>query len=247
MKKKLLFIVMFFIISISLTESLRAQVSMDFESGIVSTVYNDVRIPGNEGTLISFKNDLKPSINTFYRIRLIYTINKVHNLSLLYAPLNIESRGRIFGNVKFAEKTFSEDLLTGYYKFNSYRLTYRYDFFKSPSHEFGLGLTAKIRDARIAISSQYVTAEKTNIGFVPIINFRLLMHLNDELGFLFDGDALAAKQGRAIDVLLAATYSLSKRIIVKVGYRILEGGTENSEVYNFALINYLSAGLSYTF
>ncbi|NMB82988.1 MAG: hypothetical protein GYA14_14340 [Ignavibacteria bacterium] len=150
--------------------------------------------------------------------------------------------------VNFAGKIFQANRdLSGSYKFNSYRLTYRYDFLQNPDLEFGLGFTAKIRDARIALSSQNISAEKTNVGFVPIINFRLLWHIRDEFGLLFEGDGLAAKQGRAFDVLLAASYNLLEKISLKAGYRILEGGADNEEVYNFALLHYMAVGVSYTF
>ena len=151
-------------------------------------------------------------------------------------------------NKKAPSKQFpaNEDL-SGSYKFNSYRLTYRYDFVQNPNLEFGLGFTAKVRDAKIALSSQGISAEKSNVGFVPIINFRLFWHSYEKLGFLLEGDALAAKQGRAIDVLFAASYKLSDQLGIKAGYRILEGGADNDEVYNFALFHYLSAGVSYTF
>ena len=64
---------------------------------------------------------------------------------------------------------------------------------------------------------------------------------------LFEGDLLAAPQGQAEDVLLAATYTLTEKLRVRAGYRILEGGAENNVVYNFALINYASFGVSYSF
>ena len=64
---------------------------------------------------------------------------------------------------------------------------------------------------------------------------------------LFDGDALAAKQGRAEDVLLAGTYKFSDHFLVRCGYRILEGGADGGEVYNFALFHYASFGIVYTF
>ncbi|MFM9952340.1 MAG: hypothetical protein ACKV1O_30700 [Saprospiraceae bacterium] len=137
--------------------------------------------------------------------------------------------------------------LTGTYKFNSYRLTYRYDIVQKRRFEFGLGLTAKIRDAKIALSSAGLVSEKTNLGFVPIINFRLLWNIDNKFGILLDGDALAAPQGRAEDVMIAATYKLSDNLSVRAGYRILEGGADNDEVYNFALFHYASVGLSYTF
>jgi hypothetical protein len=65
----------------------------------------------------------------------------------------------------------------------------------------------------------------------------------EKFGLLLEGDALAAPQGRAEDVLIAATYRASDRLGFKAGYRILEGGADNDEVYNFALFNYASAGL----
>ncbi len=236
------------LISVCLTASLNAQVILDIETGLVSTGYNDVRISGNQGTLISFKDDLTPSSGIFYRIRLNYTFSSAHNLSLLFAPLTVKSEGRINKDVNFAGQVFpaNEDL-SGSYKFNSYRLTYRYDFVQNPNIEFGLGFTAKIRDASIALSSQGISAEKTNVGFVPIINFRLFWHSYEKLGFLLEGDGLAAKQGRAFDVLLAASYKLSDQLGIKAGYRILEGGADNDEVYNFALFHYLSFAFSYTF
>ena len=241
-------VVFILLISVCLTASLNAQVILDFETGLVSTGYNDVRIPGNQGTLISFKDDLTPSSGIFYRIRFNYTFSSAHTLSLLFAPLTVKSEGRINKDVNFAGSVFpaNEDL-DGSYKFNSYRLTYRYDFVQNPTLEFGLGFTAKIRDARIALSSPEISAEKSNVGFVPIINFRLFWHSYENLGFLLEGDALAAKQGRAIDVLFAASYKLSNQLGIKAGYRILEGGADNDEVYNFALFHYLSFTFSYTF
>ncbi|PIX07464.1 MAG: hypothetical protein COZ76_03340, partial [Flavobacteriales bacterium CG_4_8_14_3_um_filter_35_10] len=123
----------------------------------------------------------------------------------------------------------------------------RYDIVNKSNIVFGVGLTAKIRDAKIALSSPGLTSEKTNVGFIPIINFRLLLKVDDKFGLLLDGDALAAPQGRAEDVLIAATYKCSDNFGIRAGYRILEGGADNDNVYNFALFNYASVGLTYTF
>ncbi|MBX3006855.1 MAG: hypothetical protein KF816_02395 [Melioribacteraceae bacterium] len=234
------------LINFCLISSTYAQIVVDLETGYITTGYNDQRIPGNRGTLVSFKDDLIPSSDLFYRIKLNYTFNYSHNISLLYAPLTILSEGRLNKEVNFAGQIYKANIdLQGSYKFNSYRLTYRYDFVQNPDLEFGLGLTAKIRDARVSLSSQNYSSEKTNVGFVPILNFRLLWNLNDDFGLLFEGDGLAAKQGRAFDVLLAASYNLLENISLKAGYRILEGGADNEEVYNFALFHYISFGVSY--
>ena len=225
--------------------SLYGQVSFDLETGAVGTGYNNVRIPGDQGTLFSLKDDLKAKTKIFYRLRANYTIKSRHTISLLYAPLETKSGGSIANSVSFQGVLFpANSQLIGTYKFNSYRLTYRYEIVFKPKFEFGLGFTAKIRDAKISLASAGLESVKANVGFVPIINFRLLWKIDDKYGLLLDGDALAAPQGRAEDVLIAATYKLSSNFGIRVGYRILEGGADNDEVYNFALFNYASVGFT---
>ena len=225
--------------------STRAQAIIDFETGAVFNGYNDVRIPGGQGTLFSLTDQLKGEVKPFLRLRASYIINSRHTLSILYAPLETKSRGTVPYDILYEGTTFNANTkLTGTYKFNSYRLTYRYNFLQTPKLELGLGLTAKIREARILISSVQSISEKTNVGFVPIINFRFLWKVDDNFGVLLEGDALAAPQGRAEDILVAATYKLSDNLKIRAGYRILEGGTDNKEVYNFSLFNYALVGLS---
>lgn len=235
------------LIMLSLTTnftSLKGQFSIDLETGAVATGYNDVRIPGDQGTRFSLKDDLISKTELFFRLRANYTIKSRHTLSVLYAPLETKSKGNVPYEIFFEGETFPAGTdLTGTYKFNSYRLTYRYEIVLKPKFEFGLGFTAKIRDAKIALASPGLVSEKTNVGFVPIVNFRILWKPYEKFGILLEGDALAAPQGRAEDVLIAGTYRFSDRFGIKAGYRILEGGADNDEVYNFALFNYASVGL----
>jgi len=228
--------------------SVSAQINIDLETGAVFTGYNNVRIPGDLGTSFSLKDDLKAKTQLFYRLGAGYIIKKRHTLSLLYAPLETKSEGSVANDIFFEGVLFpAKTKLVGKYKFNSYRLTYRYDIVNKSKIVFGLGFTAKIRDAKIALSTPGLTSEKANVGFVPIINFRLVWNVYGKFGLLLDGDALAAPQGRAEDVLIAATYKLSENFDIRAGYRILEGGADNDEVYNFALFHYASIGLTYTF
>jgi hypothetical protein len=238
-------IVLFFFFVISKIE---AQVNINIESGVVSTGYNDVRIPGDSGTLFSLNNDLNAKSSVYFRLRGSYTFSSRHTISLLYAPLVVNSDGTTAKQISFSGTTFTlNTFVNASYKFNSYRLTYRYDFIKNSNTELGLGFTAKIRDAKIELKSPGLIGEKKNVGFVPIINFRLLWNFNDKLGLLLEGDALAAPQGRAEDVRIAALYNISEHIGISVGYRILEGGADNDEVYSFALFHYVSFALSITF
>lgn len=227
------------IILISVSKSLKSQIFLDVETGIAGTGYNDVRVPGNSGTFFSLKDDLVANPDLFYRIRAGYIFNDRHSLSLLFAPLTLKYKGGAGFDILFQDDSFNAGTdLKGIYKFNSYRLTYRYDIVSREKIRFGLGFTAKIRDAKISLESSAVYAETTNIGFVPIINFYLDWQAGEQLGLVLDGDALAAPQGRAEDVLLAVTYKVNENFKLKAGYRLLEGGADNDEVYNFALVNY---------
>jgi hypothetical protein len=224
---------------------LRAGFTVDLESGAVFSGYNDVRIPGDTGTLFSLSEDLDPETSVFFRVKLHYAVSDRTDLSILIAPLEIQAGGQVGEDIYFEGETFpADEPLDATYRFNSYRLTYRYDLYETPDLKFGLGLTAKIRDAEIRLTSGDVESQKSNVGFVPLVNFRLLWSLGHRLSLLVDGDALAAPQGRAEDVLAALQYRISEGLAIKAGYRILEGGADNDEVYNFALLNYAVIGLA---
>jgi hypothetical protein len=240
--KKLL--VLFLLLSVGLW----AELEIDLESGALFSGYNDVGIPGDVGTKFSLTEDLSTEVEPFLRARVNYHFNPRHHVSLLYAPLQVEATGKIEEDVLYQGETFAANTeLTSIYKFNSYRLTYRYDFVRKAQLTFGMGFTAKIRDAYITLEDADKKAEKTNVGFVPIINFRLDWRFRPQLALIFEGDALAAPQGRAEDVALGLQYQINQNLAVRGGYRLLEGGADNDEVYTFSLFHYASLGLSYRF
>jgi hypothetical protein len=229
-------------------QSLFAQFAVDAETGVLSTTYNYIRVPGDTGTKFSLCNELEDDPGFFYRLRLNYTLKQKHFFSVLYAPLTIESSGRFDKEVTYREAFFPYGTdIEASYTFNSYRLTYRYEWINNKNYEFGIGLTGKIRDAEIKLTSADDSAGKSNIGFVPILNFRFFYKYNDVFGLLVEGDALAAPQGRAEDVLAALTWKPADGLTLKAGYRILEGGADNDEVYTFSLINYAVLGFIYSF
>ncbi len=225
------------------TTKSHAQASLDVESGVVFDGYNNVRVPGKGGTLFSLSDDLNTLTKVFYRLRLSYLFNKKHYVSLLYAPLTLTAEGSFDTPVTFEQTVFSPNVnVTGKYQFNSYRLTYRFMFARTQRFQFGVGVTAKIRDARITLTSELQSDEKTNVGFVPLINFYAEWFVKERLSLVLKGDALAAPQGRAEDVLLAAYLYPSRNLTFKLGYRVLEGGADNDEVYNFSLLHYAVIG-----
>ena len=228
--------------------SLSAKWEIDLESGAIFSGYNDVAIPGDTGTKFSLSEELDTSVTPFYRLRLFYDFNSKHHLGVLFAPLTIKSEGSLDRDLIYQDEIYAQGTpLDVKYQFNSYRIVYRYDFLRKEKLQIGAGLTAKIRDAIIRVSGDGVSSSKENVGFVPILHFRLVWNFHDKFSLLMDGDALAAPQGRAEDVLTAIVYQVSDKVKFKAGYRILEGGADNDEVYTFSLFHYAALGVMINF
>ena len=222
--------------------------TIDVEGGAVFSGYNDVRIPNATGTLFSLSRDLDIAARAYARLRLSYALSRRHELSLLYAPLTLNATGTLPAAVAFMGTLFPKGSeVDGVYMFNSYRLTYRYRLVDRPRLRLDIGFTAKIRDAEIALRSPDLAASKTNVGFVPLLHLRLDWDWSPALGLLLEADGSAAKQGRAEDVLLALAWRPAPRWRLRLGYRMVEGGADVDETYNFAWIHYLAAGASFSF
>ena len=218
---------------------------LELENGAVFSGYNDVAIPGDTGTRFSLSRDFKTDPGYFYRLRLTWRLSPRHSLSVLYAPLKFSASGVSPFRIRFLGSDFPAGAsVSGSYKFNSYRLTYRYELVAGEKWKIGVGFTAKIRDAAIGLRSGALSARKTNVGFVPLLNARIERSLSPKIGVFLEADALAAPQGRAEDVLLAVLFRISPSMTLRAGYRFVEGGADNSEVYNFAFIHYASIGIS---
>jgi hypothetical protein len=248
MKKSALSFAGIVIVTLVSAVPMLGQWSFDFENGVALAGYNDVQIPRDAGTLFSLSEDLAIDPAYYVRFRLGYRWKDRLTLSIFAAPFRLRGAGTADRQIDFNGDTFGPGVpLTGVYKFNSYRLSYRYDLVRRGRWRIGLGLTAFVRDAAIKLEGGGQSSTKSNVGFVPLLNFSVLWQFAKDWAVLFEGDAAAAKQGRAEDVLLALQFRLSDRLALRAGYRILEGGADVEEVYNFALVHYLGAGVTYVF
>ena len=245
-KTMILVISLIGLFSLSLTAGL--EWSLDIESGYVIPGYNTVQLPRATGTRFSLKNDLDIKGKIYDRIRLNAWFGNKHGLSLLYAPLSLKADGTLEKAVVFEGVTFpAGSVVDALYRFNSYRLTYRYRLMSKPSLNLWLGFTAKIRDAEIRIAAEPLVSAKTNVGFVPLLHLYIDWKWSKKSGLLFDADASAAKQGRAEDVSAALYYHFKPYWGIRCGYRFVEGGADVEATYNFALIHYVYAGILYRF
>ena len=222
--------------------------AVDLEGGGAFPYYNNVRIPGNTGTKISLTDDLDSDPAAYIRGRITYAFSEKHSLAFTAAPLRLKADGSVDKDVIFDDATFPAGTrLKAEYRFDTYRLTYRYDFHRASQLKAGVGLTAFVRDAEIRLEGGGRSASKTNVGFAPLINFNVEWSPIERFLVVMNGDVLASSQGRAEDVLFALKYRASDNLSLHIGYRIIEGGSDNDEVYTFSLLNLLAVGATWTF
>jgi hypothetical protein len=174
-----------------------------------------------------------------YRAYISFDFAQKHGVRLLLAPLTIEDSGTPSQPIRFEGETFEPGTpANATYRFNSYRLTYRYLLFDNERWSWRVGFTAKIRDAEISLAQGGVSASNSNVGFVPLLYLSGEWRWSERLSMLLDADALAAPQGRAEDVAVKLCYRAADRWTMAVGYRMLEGGADVEDVYTFAWLHY---------
>ena len=246
---KLVFQSRYWILFICLNSNLstNAQTFVNLESGAFFTDINDIR-NGNNGTLFSLKNDFQTQVSPFLKLRVGYLSNGKNHFSFLFAPLKIVETGTIEKDILFDGKNFKANMpIEAVYKFNSYRLTYNRRIISKDNFKFGLGLSAKIRDAGVSLKNKELLSENFSIGFVPLINLLTNWDISQKMGVDFFGEVIAASKGRAIDLSLSGRYSFSKNLQGNIGYRLLEGGANGTIRYNFIQLHYICASLNYSF
>jgi hypothetical protein len=170
--------------------STKAQTFVNLESGAFFTDINDIR-NGNNGTLFSLKNDFQTPVSPFYRLRAGYLSNGKNHFSFLYAPLKIVETATIEKDILFEGKNFKANVpIEVVYKFNSYRFTYNRRIISKDNFKFGLGLSAKIRDAGVSLKNRELLSENFSIGFAPLINLIANWDISQKIGVDFFGEGM---------------------------------------------------------
>lgn len=225
----------------------RGPVTVEVEGGGVWFSGNDVRVPGDSGTRFDLLDLTGTGANGFYRIYGAWDLTRRHGLRLGIAPLEVSGTGKLGKRTRFAGTTFDPGRTKATYRFSTYRLTYRYTFAEGPRAAWRIGFTGLVRDAKIQLEQDGQRARDTNVGFVPLLHLYGRVRLTPDWDFVLDFDGLAAPQGRALDLGLKVVRDVGRNWQVGAGYRTLEGGVDNDEVYNFAWLHYGFASLAYRF
>lgn len=225
---------------------------IEIETGAVWQSLNDAQSPARttaaslQGSRFSIKELQGPGPESFARLLASYTWGDRHQIHALYAPLSIAGTGAFTTPVFFQGEMFAANLsTTGRYRFDSYRFGYRYRILDAAQWQIWGGVTVKVRDANISLAQNAVEANRANTGFVPLLSLNIRRGLDERWSAILDVEGLAAPQGRAIDAAIKVRYAFSNAIGVSAGYRTLEGGADNENVYTFSWLHYGLLSLDY--
>ncbi|MBC8425945.1 hypothetical protein H8E07_17675 [bacterium] len=219
---------------------------LEMETGPVWQTVNDLQIPNSDaGTRFSLVDLVGGGPEFVHRTYLTWHIDERHSLRGLYAPLSIEEAGTPAGPLTFNGDDFTAGAETSAtYRFNSYRLTYRWLWRDGESWRWRIGFTAKIRDARVRLRQGALVSTKDDVGFVPLLHIDGVRDLGAGWHLSLDLDALAGGPGRAEDLAVKLGYTFAPGWRLCAGYRMLEGGADVDEVYSFAWLHYAVVSLA---
>lgn len=225
--------------------------SADFRISIGSSyqIKNDVQSPNTDmGTRFSLADSVGEGPVAAIRAQVKWQFRERHGIRVLVAPLSYTESIDFDQPVIFEGQTFlPNESLNATYKFNSWRLGYFYSLIQRERFKLDVGGTLKIREAEITLDQGAITSSKENLGFVPLLYLAAHYQLTDQLSIGADLDGLAGGPGYAIDIGLTADFALSNDWALGLDLRVLDGGADIEEVYNFAQFNSASVALSYSF
>ncbi|WP_111655752.1 hypothetical protein [Isoalcanivorax indicus] len=222
--------------------------TLSLEGGAGWQARNNVQVPNDSsGDRFALDDITGSGPQPFFRAALARDITPQHGVRVVYAPLRVNERGTLNDTVQFAGTTFTPGAVRARYQFDAHRVTYRYTLRHTARGRLQLGGTLLVRDAEIRLNQGSNQGRDTNVGLVPLVHAAGHYQLTPDWRLAFDADALAAPQGRALDLGLRAEYRLRDDLWLHAGYRTLEGGADNDDVYTFAWFNFASAGLHLAF
>jgi hypothetical protein len=219
--------------------------TVDVEAGAVWQSRNDVEIP-NDGTATRFSIQELVGSGPWPAGRATLGWNPwpKHGFRVLLAPLTVQGTDTPAGDIRFQGVDFQAGIpATATYTFNSWRATYRYLALDGERTRGWVGFTAKIRDAVVALDQELpggarLQAEKTDLGFVPLLHLAGEWAPSPHWRVGLEADALAGGPGRAIDAALTLGRNLGQGVSLNAGYRTVEGGADIDAVYSFAWLHY---------
>lgn len=236
----------FAFVAVTASAAEREAPSLAFEAVAAWQQRNDVRIP-NEPPNTRFALDQVTGDGPFYggRVALDWPLTERQRLRFLVAPLRVDEDGTLDAPVVFQDTLFAAGPASAKYRFDSYRVSWRWRFHDTAAWTWDVGATLNVRDAEVQLSQAGVTRRRTDTGLVPLLALEGQWRFAPRWRGVFDFEGLAAPQGRAIDVALKIAYEVTPRLGVNAGYRLLDGGADNDDIYTFARFDQAVLGVTW--
>ncbi len=118
---------------------------------------------------------------------------------------------------------------------------------QSDAGSLRIGATLKVRDAEIRLKQGDTESYDDDVGIVPLLYLAGSYRLSNRWTIRADLDGLAGGPGRAIDLGVALDFSIAKRWQIGAEVRVLDGGADTNDVYNFARFNSPANAISTAF
>jgi hypothetical protein len=224
------------------------EVRVGVETGAVWFSRNDARIPGDSGTKTDLTSLTGHGPDPVVRLTTEVAFTPRHLVRLTLAPVEVEGTGTLSRETVFKDGLFSPGIPTkATYRFNTYRLTYRWNFHTSDRWQWGVGAALLVRDAEIALEQAGEQQARDDLGVVPLLHVYGAYRLDDAWSLIVDVEGAGASPGRAIDAAFKLRYASERGWYAALGYRTIEGGADNDDVYTFAWLHAAVAEVGYRF
>ncbi len=218
----------------------RPATTFEVEAQAVWTSRIDVQSPNTAaGSRFALDGLTGSGASTQGRLELSHEWRPRHEVRAVYAPLSVSGTGTLPSAVAFEGRSFAAGTATqGRFQFDSWRLGYRYLWIDRPDQQVKVGAMLKVRDAAISLRQGGVFAERTDTGVVPLLHLRAEQRLGPRWRLIGDVDGLVGPGGRAFDVAAKVGYDITPDLAISAGWRMLDGGANNSTVYTMSRFQY---------
>jgi hypothetical protein len=207
---------------------------------------NDVQIP-NAAPNTRFALDGITGAGPTYtgRVSIDWPLSERQRLRVLVAPLRVDESGSLDAPVVFQDTAFDAGPARAGYRFDSYRVSWRWRVRDDARWTIDAGATIKVRDAEVRLTQGNVTRSRTDTGVVPLLALEGRWRFAPRWSAVLDLEGLAAPQGRAVDAALKLAWQATPRLQLSAGYRLLDGGADNDDLSTFARFDQAVLGVAW--
>jgi hypothetical protein len=132
-------------------------------------------------------------------------------------------------------------------RLDPYRATYRYTFLEQRDWQWKVGITTNLRAFGDGLRPGLTLGQRLRLGGLPQVHFAGEGRLADKWRLAFDADSPTTLRGRALDLGLRVSYSLSPNFSLYGGYRLSDPAAEGDDAYAGGLANSANVGMRLRF